>query len=75
MSIQKQGLRPLEDVIDEMIAEGYFKRIIEKYESIRVDETKLEVAEEMFKENYSIEEIAKITKLSKDVLSELLQKQ
>jgi hypothetical protein len=79
MSVQNQKLKPLEDVIDEMISEGYFKRIMEKYEAIRVDEakleTKLEDAKEMFKEGDSIEKIARVTKLPLDELSEALQKQ
>jgi hypothetical protein len=79
MSVQNQELKPLEDVIDEMIAEGYFKRMMEKYESICVDETKLETkledAKEMFKEGDSIEKIARVTKLPLDVLAKALQSQ
>jgi predicted protein tyrosine phosphatase len=83
MSLQSQSLEPLEDVIDELIAEGYFKRIIEKYETIRVDETrretrheaKLEDAKALFKEGDSIEKIARVTKLPLDMLLEMLETQ
>jgi hypothetical protein len=83
MGVQNRELKPLEDVFDEMIAEGYFKGIMEKYEKIHVDETKIEtkretkieVAKEMFKEGDSLAKIAKVTKLPMDVLSEALQTQ
>jgi hypothetical protein len=74
MSVQNQELKPLEDDFDEMISEGYFKRIMEKYETIRADEAKLEVAKGMFKEGDSIEKISRVTKLPLDVLSEALQR-
>jgi hypothetical protein len=75
MSLQNQDQKTFEDVFDEMIAEGYFKRIIEKYETIRANEAKLEDAKEMFKEGDSIEKIARVTKLPLDVLSDALRNQ
>jgi hypothetical protein len=77
MGLQSQALKPLIDVIDELISEGHLKWIFEKYEKIHIDEVKLEMkletAQEMFKEGDSIEKIARITKLPMDVLSEALR--
>jgi hypothetical protein len=83
MGLQNQELKPLEDVFDELIAEGYFNRILVIHEIQRINETRLdtrfetnlETAKEMFKEGDSIEKIARVTKLPLDMLSEMLQAQ
>jgi predicted transposase/invertase (TIGR01784 family) len=83
MSLQPQSLEPLEDVIDELMAEGYFKKLADKYKDEGRDEgrdkgrdeAKFETAKEMFKEGDSVEKIARVTKLPFDRLSEMLRTQ